>query len=134
MDQRWFMTIADSPTVRVIDSAAGCPDIPLVEGGGNAKAVLWPGNGGTYRTLHLLNLESGARTVALKHAGDSVYYVIRGSGTVADLASGEQNPLEEGSMIHIDAGDTYQFVAASDDGLRLLGGPCPADFSLYPNL
>jgi mannose-6-phosphate isomerase-like protein (cupin superfamily) len=128
------LDLADCQTVRVIDTSKDCPDIPLVEGGGSAKVVTWPGNGAIHRTFHLLTLDSGSKTIELNHPHDSVYYVISGGGTVAEVASGDRTPLQEGSMVHIDAGDGYQFEAEAMRGMTLLGGPCPADLRLYASL
>jgi hypothetical protein len=33
-------------------------------------------------------------------------------------------------MVHVDAGTPYELVAG-DEGMELIGGPCPADPSLY---
>ena len=118
-------------TVRVIDSSAGCPEIPIVVGRGNAKVLMWPGNDARFRTFHIVTLESGARTVSLSHESDAVYYVMGGTGTIVDMKSAVVSPLAEGAMIHIDAGDAYQFMADNDVPFRILGGPCPADHSLY---
>jgi len=123
----------DRQTVQVIDSAVDCPDIPMVIGPGSAKAVIWPGSGAKYRTFHIVTLPNGSRTIALSHPSDSVYYVMSGAGTVVDMTSGEASDLGEGSMVHIDAGDTYQFHAAAT-GMKILGGPCPADPRLYETL
>jgi mannose-6-phosphate isomerase-like protein (cupin superfamily) len=128
------MTQPNNDIVRVIDSAADCPQIPIIDGGGNAKVVLWPGNGSRFRTVQILTLEGGARTIPLNHPSDSVYYVVSGSGSVIDLASGEISPLSEGAMVHVDAGDSYRFSADKSQGIKLLGGPCPADESLYVGL
>ncbi len=126
---------AESATVSVIDSAdASCPFIPLVEGEGYAKAIMWPGNGAKHRTFHLIELAAGSKTVPLSHASESVYYVIGGGGAIRDLKDGQSQPLIEGAMIHIGGGDRYQFVAGGDAAMKLLGGPCPADPSLYDTL
>jgi hypothetical protein len=37
-------------------------------------------------------------------------------------------------MAHIDAGDAYQFISSDDQDMKILGGPCPADESLYAGL
>ncbi|CAH1694544.1 conserved hypothetical protein [Hyphomicrobiales bacterium] len=121
-------------TVRVVDSAIDCPDLPIIVGSGRAKAVMWPGNGALYRTFQVLDLEPNDQTIALVHPSDSAYYVAAGSGVIADLNSGERMPLVEGSMVHIDKGDHYRFEAAETAGLKLIGGPCPADPQLYAHL
>jgi len=121
-------------TVRVIDSADACPEIPIVDGTGNAKVVLWPGNGAQFRTMQVIRLENGAATIALTHTADCVYYVAAGAGQVVDLATGEAADLAEGAMVHIDAGDAYKLRAADDGDLTVLGGPCPADPDLYSQI
>jgi quercetin dioxygenase-like cupin family protein len=127
------MEDAVQQTVRVIDSSRNCPDIPIVIGPGNAKAVIWPGSGAQHRSMHLVSLSQGSKTIPLSHASDSVYYVMSGAGTVSDVTSGDVMELSEGSMVHIDAGDTYRFEATGT-GMKLVGGPCPADPSLYAAL
>jgi mannose-6-phosphate isomerase-like protein (cupin superfamily) len=119
--------------VRVIDSATGCPDLPIVIGAGHAKAVVWPGSGAHHRSIHVISLQTGATTTALRHPSDCVYYVLSGAGSICDLASGESKPLGEGAMVHIDAGDTYQ-LSADAEPFSVLGGPCPADPQFYLHL
>jgi mannose-6-phosphate isomerase-like protein (cupin superfamily) len=119
--------------VSVIDSAAGCPALPIVVGGGHAQAVVWPGSGARHRSMHVIALERGATTVALQHPSDCVYYVLEGTGSIRDLTSGASSALGEGAMIHIDAGDSYQLCADAGP-LRVLGGPCPADPQFYAHL
>lgn len=121
-------------TVRVLNSAADCPDLPIVVGSGRAKVVMWPGNGAIHRTFHVIDLEQNDKTIDLAHPSDSAYYVAAGSGVIADLVSGERMPLIEGAMVHIDKGDRYRFEAAATAGLKLIGGPCPADPQLYAHL
>ena len=125
---------AQSKTVRVIDSNKECPSISIILGEGSAKVIAWPGNGARYRTFHLLTLKDGSRTIALNHPTDSVYYVVGGSGIVTDLNLNVVTPLEEGCMIHIDRSDAYEFEAKGPGGMKLLGGPCPADDRLYASL
>lgn len=120
-------------TIQVVD-VVHAQEIPIVEGDGNAKVVVWPGMGAQFRTFQLITLGANARTVQLRHpASDAAYYVLTGQGRVVDLGTGEANNLAEGGMVHIDANDPYQFVASSD-GMRILGGPCPADPALYVDL
>lgn len=111
-----------------------CPDLPLVVGDGNAKAVVWPGMGATHRSVHLIDLKRQARTVDLSHESDSVYYVSQGEGVVRDVTTGTASALVDGSMVHIDRGDTYRFEATGAQGMTIVGGPCPADPRLYAHL
>ena len=121
-------------TVRVVDSAVDCPTLPLVIGAGTARAVMWPGNGALYRTFQVVELLAGDRTIDLRHPSDSAYYVAAGSGSIVDLASGDRFDLVEGAMLHIDKGDGYRFEASGQAGVKLIGGPCPADPQLYAHL
>ncbi len=120
----------DFDKVRVIDSRGELPEVCIVEGTGWAKAIVWPGNGARYRTFQVIHLGAGSSTRSLDHPTDSVYYVMQGAGVVEDVKIKAQTTIVEGSMIHIDAGDHYR-IRASETGLELLGGPCPADQRWY---
>jgi mannose-6-phosphate isomerase-like protein (cupin superfamily) len=115
--------------VSVVDATEG-PALPIVEGDGRAWAVVWPGMGAELRSLHRIVLGVGSRTVELSHPSDAVYYVVTGHGVVAEPAGAPGEPLREGAMFHVDAGTAY-VIAAGEDGIELMGGPAPADPSLY---
>jgi mannose-6-phosphate isomerase-like protein (cupin superfamily) len=116
--------------VVVVPGAGEGPQVDIVAGEGSARAVIWPGMGATLRSMHRISLGREARTVELEHPSDAVYYVISGDGTATDRTTGERNALVEGSMVHVDAGTRYE-LAAGGGGMELVGGPCPADASLY---
>jgi mannose-6-phosphate isomerase-like protein (cupin superfamily) len=59
-----------------------------------------------------------------------VYFVKHGAGSVTDPDAGTADEIIEGSMVFVEPGTAYQFRAA-EGGMTLLGGPCPADPSLY---
>ena len=119
--------------VRVLDSAEACPELAIVEQGGSARAVVWPGVGALHRSMHLLRLDADGATKALSHPSDAVYHLCEGSVTVADHDSGESFDIGVGAMLHIDAGTTYR-IEAGTDGALLVGGPCPPDPALYEDL
>jgi quercetin dioxygenase-like cupin family protein len=116
--------------VQVLPLRGTGPSLPVLAGEGSARAVIWPGIGATERSVHLIRLAPASGTVRLAHRGESVYYVLNGSGTVAgdDLAAA--TPLIPGSMVHISPGTGYRFVAGAG-GLEIFGGPCPHDPALY---
>lgn len=64
---------------------------------------------------------------------EAVYYAVRGSGSVGEPGATPMDALVEGSMVHVDAGTAYVF-RSGDEGLELIGGPCPADPELYRHL
>jgi quercetin dioxygenase-like cupin family protein len=117
--------------VRVVRAADHGPRLPIVEGEGCARAIVWPGGGAALRSMHRIELAGGSRTVALQHPMEAVYYVMRGDGVVRDPGEGGGQALVEGSMVHVEPGTAYAFQAG-DAGILLLGGPCPADPTLYP--
>jgi quercetin dioxygenase-like cupin family protein len=115
----------------VLRAADHGPLLPIVEGDGAARAIVWPGTGATHRSMHRIELAAGSRTIPLRHLMEAVYYVIRGDGAVHDPDDGGEQQLVEGSMVHVEPGTAYRFEAGGS-GLVLLGGPCPADPALYP--
>lgn len=116
--------------VQVVQGAASSVSLPLVASGGEAVAVVWPGVGSVHRSMHRLLLAEGGRTIDLRHPSESVYYVRAGSATVVDVDSGEQTPLVEGSMVHVDPSTAHRFEAG-EQGAEIVGGPCPPDPSIY---
>lgn len=121
-----------SDGIQILDGSEG-PELPIVEGEGRAHAIVWPGVGAELRSLHRILLGGGSATVTLSHPSDAVYYVIEGSGTARDDASGESHEVRVGSMFHVDAGTSYAIVAGSG-GMELVGGPAPADPAMYEHL
>ena len=119
--------------VRVLDSGEACPELPIVEDGGRALAVVWPGVGALHRSMHLVRLDGDGRTKPLSHPSDAVYHLCEGSATAVDGGSGESFELGVGAMLHIDAGTTYR-IEAGGAGALLIGGPCPPDPALYEHL
>jgi len=114
----------------VVTAADRGPELPIVNGDGAAHAVIWPGMGAELRSMHRIWLGGGARTIEMTHPSDAVYYVISGAGEAVDRETGERGALIEGSMTYVEAGTPYE-LAAGGDGMELIGGPCPADTSLY---
>jgi quercetin dioxygenase-like cupin family protein len=121
-----------SERVVVIGADAQGPALPLVEGAGEARALVWPGMGARHRSLHRVRLGAGARTRALRHPGEAVWYVAEGEGFV-EADDGERQELVTGSMVHVGPDDGYRIVA-SGGGMLLAGGPCPPDPALYTDL
>ena len=116
--------------VQVVRGSGNNVSLPLVASGGEAVAVVWPGVGSQHRSLHRVLLQPGGYTVDLRHPSESVYYVRSGSATVVDADNGEQQPLVEGSMVHVDPATAHRFEAGAS-GAEIVGGPCPPDPSIY---
>jgi quercetin dioxygenase-like cupin family protein len=119
--------------VRVLDGGESCPTLPLVDGEGVARAVVWPGIGAQLRSMQRIRLAPGARTIPLRHAMEAVYYIMSGAGTVLDPERPPARPLVEGAMVHVEPGTAY-LLEGGPDGIEILGGPCPADPALYAGL
>lgn len=119
--------------VRILKDDDSCPDLPIVDGGGRAWAVVWPRVGAHLRSMHHISLDPGSKTVELTHPMDAVYYVMGGTGSVLDSKEDIRQDLIEGSMAHIEAGTPYVFEAGPG-GAEILGGPCPPDPDMYRHL
>jgi mannose-6-phosphate isomerase-like protein (cupin superfamily) len=111
---------AEPPSVAIVSE--GVP-IDIVENGGSATAVIWPGMGSRWRTMHRIELEAGGATRPLRHESEAVYFVAEGSGRIA----GQE--LRRHHMVYVPRDSTYRFEA--DTPMLVWGGPCPPDLSLY---
>ncbi len=109
------------------------PTLPLVDGEGTATAIIWPGVGAQFRSMHQIVLAAGSSTIPQRHPNEAVYHVTTGTAEVRDLDTDEVAVLTVGSMVHVEPGTGYVFVAGRD-GAEILGGPCPPDPALYPDL
>lgn len=119
--------------VVVLDADDKCPRLPIVDGGGEAFAVVWPGVGASMRSMHRISLLPGGVTIRMSHPMEAAYYVMSGSGAVLAPDTGDATPLVDGSMIHIEPGTAYVYQAGTA-GMELIGGPCPADPALYRHI
>lgn len=118
--------------VRVLDAEG--PPLELIDGrGGVAEAIIWPGTGAVLRSVHRFRLTPFGRTRPQCHPSEAVYYVVRGTASVLDPDDDESFELDAGSMVHVEPGTTYTFLSGND-GAEIVGGPCPADPSLYTHL
>lgn len=125
--------MAEFDKVQVVDVDDRCPILPIVEGDGVVRAVIWPGMGATSRSMHRITLSPGSSTGLLRHPMEAVYYVISGVASVHDGANGTSEQLRPGSMAFVEP-DTAYVLAAGAEPVELVGGPCPPDPSLYQHL
>jgi quercetin dioxygenase-like cupin family protein len=119
--------------VRILADDDSCPELEIIEGGGRARAIAWPGVGSHQRSMHRISLSASGVTHQLQHPMESVYYVISGEVTASDLDEGVDHMLVKGSMILIDPGTRYT-LSGRGDGAEIVGGPCPPDPGLYLHL
>jgi quercetin dioxygenase-like cupin family protein len=110
----------ETPDVAIL---SGGRVLGIIDQGGTAVAIAWPGTGSRFRSMHRLELDPGGRTVPLRHESEAVYFVASGSGRVGD------GPLHAHHMIYIPRRTPYRIEA--DEPMTLLGGPCPPDPALY---
>ena len=125
--------IVEPDRIRILHDDEDCPELPIVERGGRAWAVVWPGLGARLRSIHHISLEARGRTEALEHPMEAVYYVMEGAGAVLDTALGSRKELALGAMAHVGP-DTRYVLEAGPDGAEIVGGPCPSDFRMYSHL
>ena len=95
----------------MVDAELG-PELAIVDRGGSARAVIWPGMGAELRSLHRISLQAMGRTKQLAHPSEAVYYVISGSGAICKDPESPQEALVEGSMVHVDSGPPTRSVPA----------------------
>jgi quercetin dioxygenase-like cupin family protein len=118
--------------IAILNGSRG-PELQIVAGAGEARAIIWPGMGARSRSLHRVWLAENAGTVELSHPSDAVYYVLEGTGWVDDPDADERHDVAAGAMFHVDAGTRYA-IHAGAAGMQVVGGPAPADDALYAHL
>ncbi|MCE2529431.1 MAG: hypothetical protein J4G11_06140, partial [Acidimicrobiia bacterium] len=73
--------VAETERVRILRDDEDAPELPIVEHGGRAWVVVWPGLGAHLRSIHHISLEPGGRTVQMEHPMESGYYAMSGNVT-----------------------------------------------------
>ena len=124
---------AEPDRVRILTDDEGAPELPIVERGGRAWVVVWPGLDAHLRSIHHISLEPHGRTVPLEHPMESVYYTMSGQVVASDNSFDRQLNVPSGAMAHIGP-DTEYVLEAGPEGAEVVGGPCPADERLYSHL
>jgi quercetin dioxygenase-like cupin family protein len=122
-------TTEPDPRLRVISPDEWGEGLPLVQGDGDFRVMVGPSVGASERSLHRIRLSAAASTVALRHPGEAVYYVISGSVELSDHDEDAPHVLGAGAMAHVEGGTSYAFRALADS--VLIGGPSPVDPALY---
>lgn len=115
---------------RVVHPHEWAAPLAITVNGGVCLPIIWPGMGAVERSLHQFRLPPGSGTVDLRHETEAVYYVVSGQVLVVDRESGDSRQIGEGAMFHVDPGTGYAFSSVDREAV-VLGGPCPADPSLY---
>ena len=117
--------------VSIHDIEGDGPLLPILDGPGEVRAVIWPGMGAAHRSIHRYRIEPGGATIPLRHPGEAVFFVHAGEGEVEDPDSGDVHPLRVSEIVHVDAGTRYRFRCTGAEPLILLGGPAPPDPAMY---
>jgi mannose-6-phosphate isomerase-like protein (cupin superfamily) len=125
--------MAEAEAVQVVDCDEACPRLPIVEGEGTARAVIWPGAGARLRSMHLIRLGRQGRTIEMTHPMEAVYYVISGAVLATDVSKRSTQRAVHGSMILVEPGTPY-FLRAEGADVEMVGGPCPPDRAIYAHL
>jgi mannose-6-phosphate isomerase-like protein (cupin superfamily) len=125
--------MTDPEAVQVVDCDEACPRLPIVDGEGIARAVIWPGAGARLRSMHLIRLGSQARTIEMTHPMEAVYYVISGAVLATDVSTRSTQRAVDGSMILVEPGTPY-LLRAEGAAVEMVGGPCPPDRAIYDHL
>lgn len=123
--------MSDRAAVRIVRAGGWGPELPFILGDGVFRPIVWPGANDWKRSLHYIELSPSSSTTPLSHPSEAVYYVVAGTGIVSG-GGGPERPIVEGSMVHVSPGTEYSF--RTDTGLTLVGGPCPADITLYTSI
>lgn len=100
-------------------------DMPVAQQGEGWRIITLADATVAGMVAHRWLLDPGARTPESAHGdADQLLYVIRGSGHA--VVNGESLPLERESMLWLEPGDRYAFLAG-EEGLEILQGHSPEE-------
>jgi mannose-6-phosphate isomerase-like protein (cupin superfamily) len=100
--------------------------------GCRAQALVSPGMGSIYRSMHHIEIPALHKTKELVHKdSEAAYFIVQGKGKATDVETGEEFAVQRGNMLLLDAGTRYCFEAFEGETMICIGGPCPPDHDLY---
>ena len=102
--------------------------LDIVEHGGTAVALAWPGTGSFFRGMHRIDLDEGGKTKLLCHPGEAAYTLAVGTAGVQGR-DGEVRQIDAPAVLFFPSGTAY--ILSSVRGATIFGGPCPPDPALY---
>jgi quercetin dioxygenase-like cupin family protein len=111
-------------------------EVPLGDGGPQARVVVWSGTGARLASFHYVSYEPGQSSVPHAHpASEDVFYIVEGEGSLVELRDGRdvaEHPVVPGSVVYVEPGTVHQVRARTR--LVNVGGPCPPDEAFYRRL
>ena len=102
------------------------PEVPIIEVGGVARAVVWPGTGASLRSMHTIDLGPRGATVVFEPPHGGGVLRARRSRPRPRARFRRRIRVEPGSMVHVEPATRYRFEAGPE-GMRIVGGPSPPD-------
>lgn len=111
-------------SARIVTPADWGADLNICKGTGSCQEIVGRAIGATARSLYWFELAAATSTIALKHAGEAVYYVVSGSVRV-ESTSCPALSFQAGGMFHVRPATDYAIVADTD--AEIVGGPSPVD-------
>ena len=120
--------------IKILDVDKDYADLPLVKKG-VARAVVWPGMGAKYGSMHYFVMIPGEENLPHFHErSEDIFYIIQGKGAVMDLDKNIEYPIEEGCVVYIEPGTKHMVKSYGPKDLMTIGGPRPFDLKLYKGL
>jgi len=105
--------------------------IPLIKGG-MAKAIIWPGMGAKFASMHYVEMKPGEENILHMHEySEDVFYVVQGRGVVVDGNTGKEYPFEKGNFVYVEPGTIHAVKSFGPENFISVGGPAPPDTDLY---
>ena len=106
-------------------------EIPLIKGG-MAKAIIWPGMGAKYGSMHYFRMAPGQENVLHSHeTEEDMFYIVQGSGVVLDGNTGIEHPFVQGNFVFVEPKTLHAVKAFGTEDYISVGGPTPADMNIY---
>lgn len=82
------------------------------------QVLIGPKDGWSDHVLRTFELEPNGYTPKHNHDWPHINYVLSGEGTL--FLDGKENPIKEGSIAYVPAGETHQFKNTSNKKLKFI--------------
>lgn len=118
-------------SIKILDPEKDYVEIPLIKGG-MAKAIIWPGMGAKYGSMHYFVMKPGEENVLHSHSNEEdMFYVVQGNGVIVDATNGAEHKFKKGDFVYVAPNIVHAVKSLGPEDFISVGGPSPADMEIY---
>lgn len=119
-------------SIKILKPEKDFVTLPFVDGSqGVAKAIIWPGMGAKFGSMHYFVMPPGEKNVPHSHETmEDMFYVVQGKGYIID-GDNKKHYFTKGDFVYVPPKCIHAVVSEGPEDFISVGGPTPPDAEMY---